>query len=233
MSPHLGEGCGCDAVGNAGSKRGPHRVFPSFFGHILMKRQHPSNGSRSGFTLFESLIAISLTAFAGSVMLLATQGTLHTADDNVDEMIANGVAKQLLDELLSQPYMEPGQSPYEATLGPTAWEIAGQGRERFNDTDDYHNYQSALTGLWGQPLGHEDGTGGLRPRQLRIHSQYFRRWTAQISVYYVDENDHSKRLAAGTSNYRAAEVTVIRTNPDGGLRPLASLRRVYAYVPPP
>jgi hypothetical protein len=54
-----------------------------------------------------------------------------------------------------------------------------------------------------------------------------------VRVYYADASDLSKNLTgSNTSGYRALEVSVGKYESDGSLRRLATVRRVYAYVPP-
>jgi type II secretory pathway pseudopilin PulG len=198
-------------------------------------RSHFFGGCRGGFTLVEALVSLSLTALAGAVILLAMESSLQTSNDVVEQTIAGGLAEQLVDEVLGNRYKEPGISPYQYPLGPNSWEKSGQGRERFNDTDDYHQYFArGARDIWGQPLGEGDDSGGSRHPSLRVRDGFFRDWQQRIDVYYVDENALSRRLPANqTSNFRAVEIGIYRQTTDGSVRRLAKLRRVYAYVPPP
>ena len=188
---------------------------------------------RAGFSLVEAMVAVTVTAIAGSVLLLAIEASLRSTVDSAEQTTAQGIAKQIVDELLGLPYMDPDtSSPYQTSLTGSAWELAGAGRERMDDTDDYNNYSAKpVKSPMGVELGHDDGQGGLRHPNLQMPTDYFADWREEVEIYYVDADDPSVRLAAGrTSNYRAVEVRVYRDEPDGTSRLLAHIRRVYTYV---
>jgi type II secretory pathway pseudopilin PulG len=188
---------------------------------------------RGAFTLVEAMVAISVTALAGSLILLAVESSLRTADDSVDETIAMGIAAQLMDEIAGGRYHGLGESPTRTPLGPSAWEAQGQGRERYDDLGDYAGYSAQPPrDRFGKRLGGEDGDGGKRHANFRAPTGCLSRWRERVDVYYVSDADLSLRLADGqTSNHRGVEVTIERLDPDGVVRPLAQLKRVFAYVP--
>lgn len=187
----------------------------------------------AGFTLLEAMVAITLTSLAGAALLLAVEASMRTADDSLEQTIALGMAQQLVDECLSARHHGKGDSPYATALGPGAHEQAGQGRERFDDTGDFHGFTTqSAEGLYGEPLGTGDDRGGFRPAPFQTASQRLRSWRQQIEVYYVAPGDLGQRLPAGkTSPYRAVEVVVSRDLANGQRRELARLRRVFAYIP--
>jgi type II secretory pathway pseudopilin PulG len=188
---------------------------------------------RPGFSLVEAMVAITVLALAGSVLLLAVETSLQTTNEAVDRTIADGLAQQLLDEISLQRFMEPGKSCTDP-LGPSGWENSGSGRERFNDTDDYHSYSAQpAEGLWGEPLGTGNGDGNARHSAFQVPTNHFESWRQRVEVYFVSASDPSVRLTSGTSEYRGIEVTIERMEPDGTVRPLATRKKVIAYVPPP
>jgi hypothetical protein len=179
------------------------------------------------------MVAITVLALAGSVLLLAVDSSLQTTTDAVDRTIADGLAQQLLDEISLAHYMEPG-TLHSDPLGPSGWETAGSGRERFNDTDDYHDFTAEpAEGVYGEPLGTGNGAGGARHSAFQVAPTFFQSWRQRVEVYFVDPADPSVRLTSGTSEYRAIEVAIERIEPGGVVRKLASRRKVIAYVPPP
>ena len=189
---------------------------------------------RSGFSLVEAILAISITALAGSVLLLGVESSLRTTSDAVDRTIADGLARQLLDEIATKRFMAPGTSSTATPFGPTALESAGSGRERFDDADDYHAFAALpAEGVWGETLGTGDDFGAPRHAAFQVPAGYFDRWRQRVEVYFVDPTDHRVRLSSGTSQYRAIEVHIEYVDPDGVVLPLASRRRVIAYVPAP
>lgn len=191
----------------------------------------------AGFTLVEALVSITLTAIAASVLLAGIQSTMATTEDALDRTIAQGLATQLMDEVVGQRYHEAGASPYQTTLCPNASELQGSGRSLYDDIDDYHGYRSQPpTDRWGKLLGQGDGQGGLRPAGFRLPSDYFALWRQEVDVYYVDPNDFSRRLTvvreSDRPSYRAVEVRIVRDDPQRGAIVLAQTRRVVAYVSP-
>ena len=193
------------------------------------------DASRRGFSLVESLAAISIMALAGGAIMMGLSAAIQTTEATLDTSIAMGIAKQLVDEVLGNRYAAVGAGPYQTQLTASQAELAGQGRELFNDSDDFNNFNAQpLEGVWGLELGQGNEAGGQRHPSFRLPTGYFADWREAIEVYYVDETDHSVRLTgSNTSNFRAVEVHIYRDNPDGTSRELASLRRVYAYVPAP
>lgn len=192
---------------------------------------HPSSG-RSGFTLTEALVALSITVMAGSALLLGVESSIQTTDESMEQTVAAGLAQQAIDEVLGNRYAAPGSGAHQTGLGPNSWEAAGEGRERFNDTDDYNGFvANPPVDIWGDTLGQGDGTGSLRHPSFRVNIERFGRWRREIDVFYVDETDQSVRLPSGsTSDFRAVEVRVILESSDGTEREMYRLRRVYSYV---
>lgn len=188
----------------------------------------------SGFSLIEALVALSITAMAGSVLLLATEGVLKTTNDAVDQTIAQGIATQLIDEVLGARYCATN-NPYETSLSASSWERSGSGRSRFNDTDDYNAFVAAPpVDIYGNALGQGDSDGNLRHPALRSSPTEFQRWRQRIEVYYVNPTNPAMRHPNNNpTDYRAVEVTIEREEANGSLRPLVTMRRVFCYVPIP
>jgi type II secretory pathway pseudopilin PulG len=190
---------------------------------------------RAAFTLVEALVAISIMALAGSVLFLAATSSLETLDDAVRRVIAEGMADQLLNEVVTKRYMESGESPTAWPLGPAPNEASGNGRELFDDTDDFHQFSAQpAEGVWGEELGTGDDLGGQRHPNFVIPDNTFDQFRQRVRVYYVDPANLALPLADGqVSDYRAVEVAIDHVRPDGSLREIAVRRRVYAYLPPP
>jgi type II secretory pathway pseudopilin PulG len=190
---------------------------------------------RCGFSLVEAMVPLTLLGLMGGVLLLGVESSLNSTTDAVEQTQAAGVAKQLVDEILGTRYMGLGITPYQEPLVANSWELQSNGRERYDDTDDFNGYQAQpVEDTWGEELGRGDWVGGLRAPGFQMSAGYFRDWREEVEVYYVDENDPSQRLPSNrTSNLRAVDVRIYRDSPQGGSREIARIRRVYAYVPPP
>lgn len=190
---------------------------------------------RSGFTLVESMLAMALMLIAGAAMLLAVDTAVLSQDTAMEEMIAQGMARQIMDEVAGNRYVGPDGDPHQYPLTANNWEQGGNGRERYDDIDDFNGFVADnAEDRWGQPLGQGDGAGGLRHASLRVHEGQFDGWRQTIDVYYVDESDVSNELAAfQTSDFRTVEVVIERQRANGDWHELARLRRVVAFVPSP
>jgi len=148
-------------------------------------------------------LAISFTATAGSVLLLGIGGSLQTTSDILHETVAQGMAQQLMDELLGIP-------------------LAG--------IDDYETRGTQPpTDSSGIELGKEDGEGSTRhanffaptdPNSGRI--AMFQGWLQEVDIVDVGKADEPSR---------AIEVRIIK-EVAGVPRELARLRRVVAYAKP-
>jgi type II secretory pathway pseudopilin PulG len=189
---------------------------------------------RRAFTLVEAIVALTIMALAGSVLLLAAQTSLRTTDESIRRTIAEGLADQLLDEIVTKRFMETGEAANDTTLGAEGGETAA-GRSLFDDTDDYHNLTvSPAQGPYGEELGTGDNAGGQRHPDFRISRRFFDNYRQRARVYYVDPTSPDKPLPQGqTSYYRGVEVAIDYVDPTGSEQELAVRRRVYAYIPPP
>jgi type II secretory pathway pseudopilin PulG len=190
---------------------------------------------RRGFTLTEALVSITVTALAGSALMLGITSSIQTTEAGLQETIARGIAEQLMDEALGLRYAGQGETATSVTLGPTAWENSGNGRARFDDVDDFAGYRAQPPlSTWGAVLGTGNGVGGQRHANFKMPDGYLNRWEEAVDVYYVDNNDPTVRLPAGqTSNLRAVEVNIFVTDGAGRKRRVAGLRRVIANIPTP
>ncbi|MBM3999708.1 MAG: hypothetical protein FJ297_09255 [Planctomycetes bacterium] len=188
-----------------------------------------SSARRAAFTLVEALLAMALAAVAASSILVAGYATLFELTGGMDRMLASGVARQVMNEIVGKPYCEPGTSAFATTLGTESGEAD---RSRFDDIDDYAKYACAPPAdRWGVPLGQGDASGGSRPAAFQASSVCFSTWSVSVGVHYVAEGDWAVDLPAGqTSGYRAVDVVVSKTE-QGIPRELARLRRVVAHVP--
>jgi type II secretory pathway pseudopilin PulG len=192
--------------------------------------KHPT---RAAFSLIEALIALSITSLAGAVLLLSVQSSLDTTIEAVEQTIADGIAQQTLDEILTKRYVGEGDSPLLGTLGALTSELLGAGTSLFDDTDDFAGYVAhPLKGAFGELLGTGDDNGNPRLANFRVRSDFFQDWRIRVEVYYVDPDNHLTKSTAAT-NFRGIEVQVDRARSDGTFVPLSSRKRVVAYLPPP
>jgi type II secretory pathway pseudopilin PulG len=186
-----------------------------------------------GFSLIEALVALSITSLAGAVLLLSVQSSLDTTVLAVDQTIADGIAQQTLDEILTKRYEGQGENPLNTILGATTSELLGLGTALFDDADDYAGYVAQpLKGQYGETLGTGDDSGNLRLQNFRVRSDFFQNWRVRVDVYYVDPTNHTITSATPT-NFRAIDVHVEQVRTDGSVAPLSARKRVINFIPPP
>jgi prepilin-type N-terminal cleavage/methylation domain-containing protein len=119
-----------------------------------------------GFTLVEVLVALSILTMAGSALLLATYAAMDSATTSMDQTIAQGIARQFLDEAMGLAYAERGRDPLSMHLGPEDGEDDDHTSRfaSYDDTDDFAGYHAQpLVDPWGMRMG---GAGTDRTRRL-------------------------------------------------------------------
>lgn len=204
--------------------------------YFLQSGQIAHRVRRCGFTLVEVMVSMSIMAIAGAAILLGVQSAVKTTDDIVEETIAAGIARQLLDEILGARYATPGGGPYDVSaMGPSAHEKLAVGRMMYDDTDDYLSVQDEPPqDRWGNLLGRGDGSGNARATPFAIRSGMLDNWRQKVDVYYVSNSDPSVKMPPGKpSDYRAAEVHVYRIDSDGKKREVYRTRQVFTYLQSP
>jgi type II secretory pathway pseudopilin PulG len=186
--------------------------------------------SRAGFTMVEALVAITITALAGSVLFMGISASLQTTNAGMYGLIAQGMAQQLMDEIIGNRYCELGVSPYQYPLGVGPGETT---RQLYDDIDDYNGLRvQPPKDFYSVALGTENGEGSQRNPLFFAPSGFFANWKQEVDVYYVSPTDMQTKLTAGqTSDYRVVEVRIIYNDPSRGARTLACLKRVVTYVP--
>jgi hypothetical protein len=184
--------------------------------------------------MVEAMLAITIAALAGSVLLLGTTTSLETTKNGMYSAIARGMAQQLMDEIVGCRYVESGGNPYSTVLGPETGETTGGTRQLFDDSDDYNGLRTKPPkDFYGIALGKDDGLGGQRNTLFQIPPGLIDNWQQEVDVYYVSESNLSTKLATGqTSDYRVVEVRITYNDPVQGTQVLAGLKRVLSYVPP-
>ena len=184
----------------------------------------------SAFTLLEALLAITLMALAGSVLFMGISTSMQTTNTGMYGVIAQGMAQQLMDEIVGLCYCELGVNPYQYPLGTGAGETT---RLMYDDVDDYNGLRSQPPkDFYSVNLGTDNGMGGQRNSLFQAPSGFFNNWKQEVDVYYVSAADLQTKLAAGqTSDYRMVEVRIIYNDPAQGAREIVKLKRVVPYVP--
>jgi type II secretory pathway pseudopilin PulG len=187
---------------------------------------------RAGFTLVEAVVSTAIVTMAGSALLLGVASAIDSTDMVLEQVLAAGMAQQLMDEIAGRRYAEPGLDGYQTSLGPEPGEVVDQSRANFDDLDDYHGLNvSPPRDVWGIPLGRDDGYGARRVGAHR-YVEGFKKWRQHVEVFYANPDDFTQPLPAGqTSNYRVVWVSIYYDHSGKSARLLSQLRRVFSYVP--
>jgi len=160
---------------------------------------------RPGFSLVEALIALSIMAMAGAVLLLSVESSLENTADAVDRTIADGIAQQMLDQILTKKFVENAAgggtlADVLAGVGAALDELTGGGTELYDDVDDYNGYVAQPPkDIYGVLLGTGNDTGGQRPANFRAPASFLQNWRVRVQVYFVNPNDHRVVSSSATS----------------------------------
>lgn len=188
-----------------------------------------------GFSLIEAVVAMTIVAIASSVLLLGVEATLQSVEYQEEVTIADGLARQFLDEIQGQNWVDPSirNSPYATSLSASGDELSGQGRSRFDDTDDYNGYSTnPPVHIDGNTVSTSDSSGDTLPKEFRPSSSFLSRWRCTIEVSYVSETDHSVKVPANSpTNYRVLICRVYRRNADDTWREVVERERIISYIP--
>ncbi|MDZ7620582.1 MAG: prepilin-type N-terminal cleavage/methylation domain-containing protein [Patescibacteria group bacterium] len=168
----------------------------------------PARNFPRGFTLVEALVAISMTALAGSALLLGSHASLQSTEEATRQTIALGLAQQLMNE--------------------------AAGASSITEVQSYNGYRSQPpVDRWGVPLGTENGKGGQRHANLHAATALLEHYLTEVHVRPVAAADLTAYLPAGTaSDYCVVEVRVSHNPPGTAARELACLRRIVTHLPP-
>src|SRR2546421_10312427 len=88
-----------------------------------------------GFTLAEGLLAVVVLSVAVGGIMAPISASYQQTRAVSQTTTAISMAQQLLDEILSKPFVDP--TDLSTTLGPEADEL---NRAAFDNMDDYHGY---------------------------------------------------------------------------------------------
>lgn len=196
-------------------------------------RAHRVATSPNAFTLVEVLVSLTILAMAGAALLLATEGVNASSADALETTVAQGLAESVMADILTRSFAEPGVAVGSTTLGPDAGETSTPVQTRlFDDVDDFHGLrQTPPVDAWGIAVGKGTGSGGTRPTDFQVATDYFAGWSLAVSVKYADESNPAVDLTGnGTSGIKGVTVTLSRTSA-GTTKIMAQIRRVVAYVP--
>ncbi|WP_158545482.1 hypothetical protein [Bremerella cremea] len=185
--------------------------------------------------MMEAIVAMMIVAIAGSVLLLGVEATLESSVEQEEVVVADGIARQLLDEIQGQNWVDPELrgSPYQTSLSASADESRGPGRLYFDDTDDYNDYVSTPpVDIRGEMITSADTSGDILPDAFRPSSSKLINWRCEVEVAYVKETDHAtKQPDNSPTNYRVIICRVFHQDFDNTWRQVVQRDRIISYLP--
>ena len=149
---------------------------------VSMKR------SRQGLSLIEVTVCTMLTGLIVVGAMRCLTSALQSAEIAADNSLAVLLAEDLMEEILQQDYLEPGDAPQ---FGIEAGEMAGM-RSEWDDVDDYDDWTAS-------PPEDQDG-----------NVLYDRSWKRSVTVSHVSAAD-LKTPVSDTNDTGVKLITVIVT----------------------
>ena len=104
---------------------------------------------RTGFTLAESLLAVTLLAVGVLAITMPFTAGAQNEQDDVRRMLGAALAQEMMEEVLAKPFNDP-DGP--SAVGPETGESS---RAAFDNIDDYHGYNESagsVTNAYGIAL---------------------------------------------------------------------------------
>lgn len=170
---------------------------------------------------------MAIISTAGAAVLTSVASTVGTSDNLVRDMIARGLAEQLMDEI-------------ESARFPAATNVATSGvaRSGFDDIDDYDGWSaSPPVTKGGTALGTDgqDFSGyNFRLYQMRPDPRVLAAYRRSVIVERVESTGISSNpwsVVTTHTDYRRVTVTVSRTGANGATTELTEVTRILSYVP--
>lgn len=181
---------------------------------------------RAGFSMFESVVAVSVATVAGAALLSSLGAAIRSSSDAALATIARGTAEQLMDEIASVRFPASSNSPPGGTT-----------RESFDDIDDYAGWSaSPPTSRTGQTLGTQGATvSGViqnRASALLADTDFINSFTHEVLVERIQPDGGTGwTVTTSHTNHRRVTVLVKYTDGQANTRTLAEITRVFSYVP--
>ncbi|MBS0205232.1 MAG: hypothetical protein JSS49_20195 [Planctomycetes bacterium] len=180
---------------------------------------------RTGITLVETMISVSLMTFAASALLTAVSSSVQVSTDNLHAAVANGLADQLMDEIAAVKF----------PTGSGSGSGASSNRSGFTDLDSYNGYNvSPPQARNGQVIGMDATTVNEvktdRPQPFQPDPRLLSRYRQQVTVEKVAESGNTWVVVSQSSTLRRVTVTISYTDAQGKTTPLAVQVRVFSNV---
>ena len=181
---------------------------------------------RRAFTLFEALVAISITTLAGCAVLTSLSAAVHSSTEAAHTSVARGMARQLINEVASMSFPLPNSAPVTSHI-----------RQDFESIDDFTHWSaSPPVDRDGWPLGSRGTTvtGEIKPRPMPLlaDARFIDNFTRSVTVErVVPDPNLGWRVVSEDSAHRRVTVHVTYSDRQTKNRPVGKLSRVFSHVP--
>ena len=207
---------------------GPSFLRPATVDRIMFACVTPATTThRRGFTLVESLIAVSLTTLACGALLTTIGSTVQISTDSTYTVIAQGMADQLMDEMASVKF------PHTTDVLTM---VSGTVRAIFNNLDDYNGWNASPPQTRdGMTLGTERMMMGnssvQRPTDFQADPRFVSRFRQQVTVEKIAEDTGGAWIVVtSVTPLRRVTVTISYTDARNQTKVLAVQTRVFSDV---
>lgn len=196
---------------------------------MATKKKWLQRSRRTGITLIESLVAVTITAIAGTALFSAIGASLGASYSTLNHSVGAGLADQMLDELTSVRF--PTASDSRPALSYT--------RKDFNDLDDYHNWSYSppvhKNGVYlgKSPLTILNYYVIARPAHFQPDSAFLNRLTREVTVERIrPDGTTGWTVTNDDTDYRRVTVKIkLTTTADLPKHEIAEATRIFSYVP--
>ncbi|MCA9098030.1 MAG: type II secretion system protein [Planctomycetaceae bacterium] len=177
--------------------------------------------ARSGVTLLEAVMAMTILTITGSALLSAAMATIQSSSIMSQAVVAEGIADQLADEIQAIGFPR----------GTNTLPSAGTPRVAFNHVDDFAGYnQKPPVDRLNKTLGTEDPFVSTRNAALQPESGFISKFRQQVVVERLSPNLNSFDVVTSDTNYRRITVTVSYQDAAGTEIPLVNRTRILTRV---
>ncbi|MEO1993721.1 MAG: type II secretion system protein [Planctomycetaceae bacterium] len=186
----------------------------------------PHRSRRCAFTLFESLVAVSITTIAGCAVLTSLSAAVRSSTEAAQFNVAQGMARQLINEVAAAEFPHGDSTAVTSRI-----------RRDFETIDDFANWVATPpVDCDGWPLGTKSnllsGVLRRRPMPLLADSRFIDNFTRRLTVERVvlDPN-RTWRVVSEDSAHRRVTVEVTYSDQQTQNRRLCKISRIFSYVP--
>ena len=179
---------------------------------------------RSGFTLVEALLAVTVTTVAGAALLTSVGAAVMSSTDAAHSAVGYGMAEAMLEEIAAVRFPTSESRPLNRLT-----------RIDFDDIDDYAGWASKPpTNRTGTTLGTEANTydgANARLSTMQSDSGFLASFTREVKVErLLPDAGNGWTVVSHSTNYRRVTVMIDYTDARSNTKMIAKVSRIFSYV---